>query len=305
MKINHITGLITAPLTAFAKDGTVNIDVIADYAQFLHRNGVVGAFVNGTTGLGHLLSTQERMDLAERWVAVAPKGFKTIIHVGHTSVVEARTLAKHAQDIGASGIAAMGPLFLKPSTVEGLVNHCAQEAAAAPALPYYYYHIPRVSGVDLPMLDYLRLAKGKIPNLAGLKFSKVDPYEFALCLDLEGGYYDLLWGSDENLLPALAIGARGAVGSTYSFAAPIYNNIIKEFLAGRLKEARQLALTSMKMVDAILRTGNLFGTIYTIMRWLGFEYGAPRTPVLALGDDQQKLLRAQLDKVGFFEFCSK
>ncbi len=305
MKIDHIAGLITAPLTPFAKNGTVNIDAIANYAQFLQRNGNVGAFVNGTTGLGHLLGTQERMDIAKTWVEEAPKGFKIIIHVGHTSVVEAKSLAKHAQDIGAHGIAAMGPLFLKPSTVEALVNHCAQEAAAAPNLPYYYYHIPRVSGVDLPMLDYLRLAKGKIPNFAGSKFSKVDPAEYALCVDFDQGKYDLLWGSDENLLPALAIGARGAVGSTYNFAAPIYNNIMKEFLAGHQKEAQQLALTSMKMVDAILRTGNLFGTIYAIMRWLGFEYGAPRTPVPTLGEDQQKSLRQQLEKLGFFEFCSK
>ncbi len=305
MKIDHITGLITAPLNAFAKDGTVDIDAIADYAQFLHRNGVVGAFINGTTGLGHLLSMQERMHIAERWVAVAPKGFKTIIHVGHTSVVEAKALAKHAQDIGASGIAAMAPLFLKPTSVEGLVNHCAQEAAAAPDLPYYYYNIPRVSGVDLPMLDYLRLAKGKIPNLAGLKFSKVDPAEYALCVDFDQGKYDLLWGSDENFLPALAVGARGAVGSTYSFSAPIFNNMIKEFLAGHQKEAQQLALTTVKMVDVILRTGNLIGSIYAIMRWLGFEYGSPRTPVLALGEDQQKSLRVQLEKLGFFGFCSK
>ncbi len=303
--IEKIQGLITAPLTPFDKDGTVNLDAIADYAKFLQRNGVVGAFVNGTTGLGHLLGMQERMDIAKRWVTVAPKGFKIIIHVGHTSIVETKTLAKHAQDIGATGIAAMAPLFLRPSTVEALVTHCAQEAVAAPNLPYYYYHIPRVSGVDLPMLDFLRLAKGKIPNLAGLKFSKVDPYEYALCLDFEGGKYDLLWGSDENFLPAMAVGARGAVGSTYSFAAPIFNNIIKEFLAGHQKEAQQYALTSMKMVDAILRTGNLNGSIYAIMRWLGFEYGAPRTPVPELGGEQQKSLRIQLEKLGFFEFCSK
>ncbi len=303
--IEKIQGLITAPLTPFAKDGTVNLDAIADYAKFLQRNGVVGAFVNGTTGLGHLLGMQERMDIAKRWVTVAPKGFKIIIHVGHTSIVETKTLAKHAQDIGATGIAAMAPLFLRPTTVEALVNHCTQEAAAAPNLPYYYYHIPRVSGVDLPMLDFLRLAKGKIPNLAGLKFSKVDPWEYGLCLEFEQGKYDLLWGSDENFLPAMAVGARGAVGSTYSFAAPIFNNIIKEFLAGHQKEAQQLALTTMKMVDAILRTGNLIGSIYVIMRWLGFEYGAPRTPVSPLGEEPQKSLRVQLEKLGFFDFCSK
>ncbi len=305
MKIDHINGLITAPLTPFSKDGTINLDIIADYAQMLHRNGVVGVFVNGTTGLGLLLSTQERMDIAKQWVAIAPKGFKTIIHVGHASVVEAKLLAKHAQDIGASGIAAMAPFYIKPRTVEELVNHCIQEAAAAPALPYYFYHIPSISGVHLPMQDFMRLAKERIPTFVGLKFSDIDPFEYALCLDFEHRKYDVLWGSDENLLPAMVVGGRGAVGSTYSFAAPIYNNIIEEFLAGHIEKARELALTSMKMMDCILQTGNFPGAICTIMRWLGLDLGVPRTPVPPLGSEQENPLRLKLEKLGFFNFCCK
>jgi N-acetylneuraminate lyase len=89
-------------------------------------------------------------------------------------------------------------------------------ASAAPSLPFYYYHIPSATNVDLPMVDFLAVADGLIQNLAGIKYTHYDLEDLQLCLHYGGGKYNILFGRDQYLLAAVALGVRGAVGSTYS-----------------------------------------------------------------------------------------
>ena len=93
-----------------------------------------------------------------------------------------------------------------------LVECCAEIAAAAPRLPFYYYHIPIMTGVAVPMTTFLTEAARRIPNLAGLKYTANTLHEYQECVALDGGRFDVLFGFDELLLPSLAVGAAGAVG---------------------------------------------------------------------------------------------
>ena len=79
----------------------------------LQKNGLKGVFINGSSGEGYMLTTEERMQLAERWIEVAPEGFKVIVHVGSCCLRESVRLAEHAAKIGAWGIGAMAPPFPK------------------------------------------------------------------------------------------------------------------------------------------------------------------------------------------------
>ena len=80
--MEKIIGLIDAPFTPFYANGDVNLEPIEAYAKMLQKNGLKGVFINGSSGEGYMLTTEERMLLAERWVSVAPEGFKVIVHVG-------------------------------------------------------------------------------------------------------------------------------------------------------------------------------------------------------------------------------
>jgi N-acetylneuraminate lyase len=80
--MEKIVGLIDAPFTPFYANGDVNLEPIEAYAKMLQKNGLKGVFINGSSGEGYMLTTEERMQLAERWVSVAPEGFKVIVHVG-------------------------------------------------------------------------------------------------------------------------------------------------------------------------------------------------------------------------------
>ena len=161
----RIEGLLAAPLTGFTSDGAVNPDVIPDYARLLHGDGVVGVFVNGTTGEGQLLTPEERLELAEGWITSAPPEMKTIIHVTHPDLKVSCELAAHAQESGAWGIGAMGPLNQDDVSLSQVVDQVAQIAEAAGKLPCYYYHIPDVSGIHIDVRAMLEEA------LAGLSFA--------------------------------------------------------------------------------------------------------------------------------------
>ncbi|MGL5272364.1 MAG: dihydrodipicolinate synthase family protein, partial [Phocaeicola sp.] len=216
--MEKIVGLIDAPFTPMHNDGEINLSPIAAYAKMLVGNGMQGVFINGSSGEGFTLTTEERMLLAEEWVSVAPVGFKVIVHVGSCSTKECVTLAKHAEKIGAWGVGAMAPPFPKIGRIEELVDYCEAISNAAPSLPFYYYHIPFFSGVYLPMLDLLKAVDGRIKNFAGIKYTFENMYEYNQCRLYKNGKYDMLHGQDETILPSLAQGgAQGGIDGTTNY----------------------------------------------------------------------------------------
>jgi N-acetylneuraminate lyase len=303
--VEHTEGLVAAPFTPLHEDRSLNLEPIGPYAALLHRSGVVGAFVCGSTGEGVSLTTEERMRVAERWAADAPSGLKVIVHVGHTSIGDCRALAAHAQRIGAWATGAMAPYYFKPRTVEALAAFCA-EVASAQDLPLYYYHIPVLTGVDLPMIDFLQAAADRVPNLAGIKFTHPNLMDYSLCRAFDGGRFDMLFGTDEMLLPALSMGARGAIGSTYNFAAPLYRRIIEAFGSGDIPTARALQMKSIELIRFVASVAGSYHTAAkAIMGLLGVPCGPLRTPLPNITDEQLRALREGLERIGFFEYCCR
>jgi N-acetylneuraminate lyase len=117
-----------------------------------------------------------------------------------------------------------------------------------------------------------------LPNFVGIKYTNEDFMDFMSCLNYKGGAYEMLWGRDENLLPSLAIGAKGAVGSTYNYAAPLYNELIKAYNEGRIDEARRLQNLSIKMISLLGKYGGM-GTGKAFMKYIGLDCGEFRSPV--------------------------
>ncbi len=302
---SKIEGLVAAPMTAYHPDGTVDLGIIPSYAAFLHSNGVTGVFVNGTTGEGFSLAVEERKAIAESWMKAAPGNFKVIVHVSHTCAVSAWDMARHAAQIGAWGIGEMGSIFYSPNSVEELADCAAQTAAQAPELAYYYYHIPSMSGVCFPMLEFLRAAEPKIPKLAGIKYTHEDLVDFELCREFKDGRYDILYGRDETLLCSLALGGRGAVGSTYNIMAPLYTRLIAAFDCSDLNEARRLQRISMKVIGLLAGTGSFNSALKEVMNMIGFNLGGVRPPLRNIEAAKITRLRTGLKELGFFDFCSK
>nr|XP_044614362.1 N-acetylneuraminate lyase isoform X13 [Equus asinus] len=211
-----LQGLVAATITPMTEHGEINFSVIGQYVDYLvEEQGVKNIFVNGTTGEGLSLSISERRRVAEEWVTKGRNKLdQIVIHVGALSLKESQELAQHAAEIGADGIAVIAPFFLKPWNKDVLINFLKEVAAAAPALPFYYYHIPALTGVKIRAEEVLGGIQEKIPTFQGLKFSDTDLLDFGQCVDQNRQrQFAFLFGVDEQLLSALVMGATGAVGS--------------------------------------------------------------------------------------------
>ena len=223
-----------------------------------------------------------------------------IIHVGHNSLEDARELAAHAQQIGAFAFAALAPSFFKPASIESLVATCARIASAAPDLPFYYYHIPSMTGVSIPCLDFLKAAGGGIPNLRGIKYTFENLMDYLSCLRFEDGRYDIVYGRDEALVSALTIGAQGAIGSTYNFLAPHFHKAIAAFRSGDLPAATAHQSEINAVIDIMIRHGGLPAG-KAMMSFLGQDLGPVRLPLKTVSGEASDRLCSDLSAAGFPE----
>lgn len=304
--MEKIVGLIDAPFTPFYEDGEVNYEPIPAYAAMLKKNGLQGVFINGSSGEGYMLTDEERMKLAEAWMAAAPEGFKVIVHVGSCCLKSSRLLAEHAGRIGAWGIGSMAPPFPKIGRVEELVKYIETIAAGAPELPFYYYHIPAFNGAYLPMVEVLKAVDGRVPNFAGIKYTYESMYEYNQCRLYGGGKYDMLHGQDETILPCLAMGgAQGGIGGTTNYNGKELVGIIDAWKAGDVELARERQNFSQEVINVICHyRGNIVAG-KRIMKLIGMDLGKNRVPFQNMTEAEEAKMKAELEAIGFFERCNK
>lgn len=302
--MEKVKGLIVATFAAYHSDGSVNFDAIPAITEHMVKQQVSGIFICGTNGEGPSLSTQERMQIAEAYTTAAAGRLLIFVHVGHSSILEAKRLAAHAEEIGADYISAVSAFYFKPSSVDNLVYSMAEIASAAPHTPFYYYHIPHITGIQIHMLDFLALAEQHISSFKGVKYTASTLHEYQACLHYKEGKYDILFGYDELLLPALAIGAQGAIGSTYNYAAPLYHQVMNLFAQHQLKEAEQLHFEAVKMVQWLNKYGPI-PTQRSIMKKIGLDLGDPRLPLQSLNTEAEANLYADLEASNFLSLVEQ
>lgn len=304
-QFEKIVGLIDAPFTPFKQNGDVNLEPIPAYARMLANNGLKGVFINGSSGEGYMLTSEERMLIAEAWMKAAPEGFKVIVHVGSCCVRESRRLAEHAQKIGAWGIGAMAPPFPKVGRIEELVKYIEEIACGAPDLPFYYYHIPAFNGAFLPMVELLKAVDGRVTNFAGIKYTFESIYEYNQCRLYADGKFDMLHGQDETILPSLAMGgARGGIGGTTNYNGRCLVGIIDAWKQGDIEKARELQNYAQAVINVIVHfRGNIVGG-KRIMKLMGLDLGPNRTPFQNVTDEEEKRLKAELDEIDFWNHCN-
>lgn len=301
---DKIKGLVAAPHAPMTADGKTAPKKVARLKAALIRSSVSGAFVNGTTGESMSLTVQERIELAERWVRDGDRKWPVIVHVGHHCLDDARELAAHADSIRAHGIALTSPSYYKPAALDDLIAFCSEVAEAAPETPFFYYHIPSVTGVNFRMSEMLRLAAPHIPTLQGMKYTHNDMTDLTECLALDDGKWEILFGMDEIMLAAAAFGVTGFVGSTYNYCAPLYVEILRRFGSGDVAGARSLQTLSMRMVRLWDKyKGSNAGK--AMMAMVGEDCGPPRLPQRALSEADAADLRSRLEAIGFFEWANK
>lgn len=300
--------IVPAVHTAFDAHGGVALEVVEYQAAFLASHGLRTVFVAGTTGEGLSLREGERAELAAAWVeAGTGHGLRIWVHVGGNDLAAGAALAEQAQAAGAHGVAALPPHFIKPGSIDELVAACAEIAAGAPELPFFYYDIPALSGVHLSTPAWMEQALERIPNLGGVKYTNPDLAGLQECLRLSGDDCIVYYGNDESLLAGLALGAHGAVGSTYNFAAPLAQAVTRAFEAGELAEARDWQFRIVQLVRAIQRHGYLAinKSVLGMLGVDGLQAARVRRPLTSASDAAVAQLRTELESLGFFAWLDE
>lgn len=306
MHIEKLQGLIAAPFTPMKKDGSLNLSLIPEYYEMLVANGIKGAFICGSTGEGVSMTTAEKKAVAEAWASCSTSNpdFKVMTLLGGTSLADCKDLARHARQTGLYAVSFTAPFYFKPANVQQLADCCKAVADEVPDMPFYYYHIPVLTGVDYAMYYLLKAVNGYVPNFAGVKYTHEDFMDFLSCLHFEDGKYDMLWGRDENMLPSLSLGAQSAVGSTFNYAAPLYYDLIHAFNNGDLKKAQALQQKSIDMIRLLPKYGGI-STGKAYMRVLGLDCGGFRLPVQNMNDEKFALFQKEVKELNFNSFCSR
>ncbi len=306
LKINKYEGLVAAPFTPMDKYGNLNLGLIPEYYDLLEKNDVKGVFINGTTGEGASLTQKEKQLNATKWAECYKAGGKirVINLVGGTSYRECIENAIFSYEAGLSAIALVAPYYHKPSDENQLAEFCTMVGESVPEMPFYFYHIPDLTGVNIPMINFLKKISGMLPSFAGIKYTQEDFMDFKSCLNFNNGAYDLLWGRDECMLSALVLGCRGAVGSSFNYAAPLYNNLIRAFDEGNLDEARCLQQLSIEIIRLLGKYGGI-ATGKAFMKYIGLDCGGFRSPVKNMNEEMFPEFIHEVDHLGMDSLFSK
>lgn len=305
MNIQQLEGLIAAPFTPMQKDGSLNTSLIPKYYEMLKANDVTGAFICGSTGEGASLTMEEKKHVTKAWADCTKYDpvFKVMLLVGGNCIADCIELARYAQQSGLYAISFTAPSYFKPADVETLAACCKLIADEVPEIPFYYYHIPVLTGVNFPMSSLLSNIDGKIPNFAGIKYTHEDFMDFLSCINYKDGKYNMLWGRDENMLSALAVGAKCAVGSTFNYAALLYNDLIGSFNSNDLQQAQALQQQSIDMISLLGKYGGI-ATGKAYMKLIGLDCGEFRLPVKNMSSEQFELFKKDTQQINFSSFCS-
>ncbi len=294
-----LSGLTPAVFTPFDKTGAINLAQIQPYADKLVTDGADGVFVCGSTGECTSMTIAERKSVLEAWVNATSGRMRVIAHVGGTCQADCIELARHAAGLGVDAVGAIAPFYFKPASVGELVAFYKPIAAAIAPIPFYSYHMPSVTGINLPMKEFLEKGSREIPNLNGIKFTSNNFMEMLECIRLEDGRFDILNGFDEMLLCGMAVGARGGVGSTYNYSLPTYRNLYDAFLAGDIERARSFQQESADIVPLTIRHGGGVRGGKAIMNHLGIDCGDCRLPFAPYTESEMRQLSEELDRIGF------
>ena len=225
------SGIATALITPFTKDG-VDLDALRSLIDYQIRGHIQALVILGTTGEAPTLTETERDTIVEAAVSEVGGRVPVIVGCGSNDTKKAVAYATRAQSLGADGLLVVTPYYNK-GTDRGIVSHYLAVADAT-ALPVILYNVPSRTGVDLTLSQYERLSFH--PNIVGVKEAKGGAKRLSELTEMKS--LAVYAGNDEELLPALSLGASGLISVLSNLFPSETVGIYEDFICGRTKEAR-------------------------------------------------------------------
>jgi 4-hydroxy-tetrahydrodipicolinate synthase len=279
--------LLTAMVTPFAPDGSLDLPAAARLASHLVDGGCDGLVVSGTTGESPTTTDAEKLALLRAVLEAVGDRARVIAGAGSNDTAHSVHLAKASAAEGAHGLLVVTPYYSRPPQA-GLVAHFTAVADATP-LPVLLYDIPPRSVVPIEF-ETLRVLAAH-PNIVGVKDAKGDLHGGAQLMAETGlAYYS---GDDALNLPWLAMGATGFISVISHLAAGQLRDLLSAFASGDVTTARKINVAIAPLSNAMSRLGGV--TLSKAgLRLQGIEVGDPRLPQVAATAEQIDALAADM-----------
>jgi 4-hydroxy-tetrahydrodipicolinate synthase len=282
--------VLTAIVTPFREDGSVDVESFRSLCGFLLDNGSDGIVVTGTTGEAPTLSDAERMTLYEAAVDVAAGRGTVIAGTGTNATAHSVHLTEQAQELGVDGFLVVTPYYNKPPQ-RGIVAH-VEAIAAVTDRPVVFYDIPSRVVVDAEPETIARLAE--IPNVRAVKQAKpsIDAARHVVACGL-----DLYAGDDDLILPFLEVGGVGGICVHTHVVGPQVKDLVTSFRSGDLERAHALDEELRPSIE-LLRVQTNPIAIKKALQLLGHEVGGLRLPLVEADDVETARIRDCLERLG-------
>ena len=267
--------VLTAMITPFKEDGSVNYAVAEQLAVHLADRGTDSLVVCGTTGESPTMTWDEEYELFQVvQKAVAGKAL-VIAGAGSNSTLEAVAATQKAAKLGLDGCLQVVPYYNKPPQ-EGLYNHFRAIAQSVPELPIMLYNIPGRTGQNMLPETVARLAE--IPNIVAVKEASGNLDQASQIRCLTSPEFAIYSGDDSLTLPMLAVGGSGVVSVASHLVGEQLQQMIKAFEAGQVQVATQIHLQLFDLFKALFLTTNPI-LVKTALKLQGWDVGSTRPPL--------------------------
>ncbi len=291
-----LKGVISSLITPMKNSGNdVDLEGMGRLCEFIAGAGADALLVLGTTGEGPLLSLAERKKAANAAVQQMKGKLPVIVHTGGITARDTKELNRHAVKIGADAIAVVLPYFFKMDD-DSLVTYFTRTCSDLKGFPVYLYSNPGATGNNLRPEVFGALIE-RMPNLAGIKISTGDVSLVQHYLSVAQGRVAVINGSDELILPSLAVGASGFVSGISTAFPELYVDLYKSFTAGDLEQARKLQALCFELIKALGDVTQIT-SLKKALALRGLPVGGTREPLRLLNPVEAGRLEADLNQLG-------
>ena len=291
----RLEGIIVALITPFDSEGEVKEEPLRSLVRFEIDKGANGLYPCGTAGSGAIMRLDQRKRVAEIVVDESSGRIPVMIHVGEASTEGSLELAKHAEKIGADALGCVTPYYYRPDDVS-LEKHY-RTIAEATELPLYLYNLPRYTNFNITPSLALKLSA--VPNIVGIKDSSRDFVQILQYLEQLPKDFTVICGTDAYILPALLMGAKGAI-TAYSNPFPeMYVELYKCFMRKEYEKAARVQFR-LNSIREILDKPAL-APLYEALRMRGMDMGNVRPPLRPMTAPEVNALHKRLAELRALE----
>ena len=289
--MKKLYGVTTAMVTPFDESGKVMVGALREMTEFLLARGVHCLYPCGTTGEMFLMSSEERMRVAETVVRQTAGRATVYVHVGAMDPEETVRLARHACDCGADGIGVVTPIFFGTNP-EAMFRYYVRVLQAIPRdFPAYLYNIPQCAANDLTC-DVVRRILDACPNVVGIKYSLADMVRTYEYLEIDERF-EVVQGADRLFLPALAMGCAGTVSGVSAVYPEPFVKVYESWRRGDIAAAQKWQRLANRFVEA-LGVGANMALFKCGLKRRGLETGHMHAPQIDLSDAEAVALCERL-----------